>query len=71
MADIILHPSSHKNPSKHVMAQIERPRPRYSINIISERAVDGALLIEACIPIAALEILMNHLRALPTAPGAA
>ncbi len=71
MAEIILHPSSHKTPPKHVMAQINCPRPRYSIDVISERVVDGALLIEACIPVTALEVLMAYLRASPTAPGAA
>jgi len=46
-------------------------KPAYSLDVISERPVDGMVLIEACLPVAALEVLMNYLRGLPTAPGAA
>ena len=45
-----------------------RRKPRYSLDIISERPVDGMVLIEACLPVAALEVLMDYLRGPPTPP---
>jgi hypothetical protein len=39
------------------------PRRPYSIDVISEQVVDGMVLIEACISVAALEALMSYLGA--------
>jgi hypothetical protein len=38
-------------------------KPKYSLDVISERAIDGMVLIEACIPVAALATLMACLNA--------
>lgn len=37
---------------------------KYSIDVISERVVNGMVLIEACIPVAALELLESYCRSL-------
>ena len=39
-------------------------KPAYSLHIISEKAVNGMLLIEACIPVQALDVLETYLKSL-------
>jgi hypothetical protein len=38
-------------------------RPRYSLDVIGKNIVDQMVLIEACIPVGALDALMAYLRA--------
>lgn len=50
-------------PAAKNVIQFPRPKPRrYTIDILSE-TLDGKVLIEACIPVAALKALVDFLRA--------
>jgi hypothetical protein len=55
--------SRRKSMASSVVAFPRGAKPAYSLDVISERVVDGMVLIEACISVAALTTLMACLNA--------
>jgi hypothetical protein len=47
---------------RNVIKFSHRKRQRYSIDVMAENVVDGVVLIEACIPVAALHALKVFVR---------